>query len=83
MLAVYERVAGRGGPRSRRLGGRAAVVTVVAFDIGTVGWVLLLHVNDLMPPVTDGAFGFLRQVGVIAGLATGYPAVKWLSLIHI
>lgn len=56
----------------------AAVITVVAFDIGMVGWMLVLHFNDLMPPVTEGSFWFLMQVGVIVGLATGYPAVKWL-----
>ncbi len=84
MLAVYERVASR-DPRTGRTGGisvgsalAAAVVTVAAFDIGMVGWMLLLHVNDLMPPVTDGTFWFLMQVGVVVGLLTGYPAVRWL-----
>lgn len=84
MLAVYERAASRAGrtPAHRGLtvGAAlfAAVVTVVAFDIGMVGWMLLLHFNDMMPAVTEGTFWFLMQVGVIVGLATGYPAVKWL-----
>ena len=43
-----------------------------------VGWMLILHTNDLMPPVTAGTFWFLMQIGVIIGLVTGYPAVRWL-----
>ena len=84
MLVIYERVASR-GPRSGRTGGisvgsaiLAAFITVAAFDIGMVGWMLLVHFNDLMPPVTDSTFWFLMQMGVILGLLTGYPAVKWL-----
>lgn len=84
MLAVYERVISRTGRSTSRrtlsVGAAlsAAVVTVVAFDIGMIGWMLVLHFNDLMPPVSDGSFWFLMQIGVIAGLVTGYPAVKWL-----
>ncbi|WP_211332479.1 DUF4396 domain-containing protein [Nocardioides aurantiacus] len=84
MLAVYERAASRAGraPAQRGLtvgaAVLAAVVTVVAFDIGMVGWMLVLHFNNMMPAVTEGTFWFLMQVGVIVGLVTGYPAVKWL-----
>ena len=84
MLAVYERVASN-GPRTGHARGLsvgaalvAAVITVAAFDIGMVGWMLLLHFNNAMPAVTEGTFWFLMQVGVIVGLLTGYPAVKWL-----
>lgn len=84
MLAIYERVASH-GPRPARKRGlsvgaalAAALITVAAFDIGMVGWMLLLHFNNLMPPVTDSTFWFLMQMGVILGLLTGYPAVKWL-----
>lgn len=84
MLAVYERVASR-SPHSGRTAAisvgsaiTAALVTVVAFDIGMVGWMLILHTNDLMPQVTAGSFWFLMQVGIIIGLLTGYPAVRWL-----
>lgn len=81
MLAAYERTASRGS-RSRRLSIGAALVaaliTVAAFDVGMVGWMLLLHFNDLMPPVTEGSFWFLMQIGVVVGLVTGYPAVKFL-----
>jgi hypothetical protein len=84
MLAVYERTASRGRQSGRTRGLSvaaavvAAVVTVAAFDIGMVGWMLLLHFNNAMPPVTDSTFWFLMQVGVVVGLLTGYPAVKWL-----
>ncbi len=84
MVAVYERVAST-GPRTGHARGLsvgaaivAAVITVVAFDIGMVGWMLLLHFNNAMPAVTDSTFWLLMQIGVIAGLLTGYPAVKWL-----
>jgi len=84
MLAAYERVAVHGA-HTRRTGGLsvgaaivAAVITVAAFDIGMVGWMLFLNSRDAMPPITDGTFWFLMQVGVIVGLVTGYPAVKWL-----
>jgi hypothetical protein len=84
VLAVYERVASR-GPRTGDTRGisvgsaiAAAFITVAAFDVGMVGWMLLLHFNDLMPPVTDSTFWFLMQLGVIVGLLTGYPAVSWL-----
>lgn len=84
MLAIYERVAsrsprnGRAATISVRSAITAALVTVVAFDIGMVGWMLILHINDLMPQVTAGSFWFLMQIGIIIGLLTGYPAVRWL-----
>ena len=84
MLAVYERIASNGS-RTRRtrdlsIGAAlaAALITVAAFDIGMVGWMLLLHFNNAMPPVTESTFWFLMQIGVALGLLTGYPAVKWL-----
>ena len=52
-----------------------AVATIVAFDIGMVGWMVVLHVGELMPPATDVAFTFLMQLGVVIGLATAYPVV--------
>lgn len=84
MLAIYELLAVRGpravGTPALSIGSAiaAALITVAAFDIGMVGWMLLLHFNNLMPPVTAGTFWFLMQVGVILGLLTGYPAVRWL-----
>jgi hypothetical protein len=88
MLAAYERVTIHGAHTRRTHGfsvGAAivtAVITVAAFDIGMVGWMLFLNSRDAMPPVTDGTFWFLMQVGVIVGLLTGYPAVKWLLRRH-
>jgi hypothetical protein len=85
MLAVYEIIASRrahssGHGRGLSIGAAVvtAVITVAAFDIGMVGWMLLLHFNNAMPAVTESTFWFLMQLGVIAGLLTGYPAVAWL-----
>lgn len=84
MLAVYERIASQGA-RARRTAGLsvgaaivAALITVAAFDIGMVGWMLLLHYNDAMPAADDSTFWFLMQLGVVIGLVTAYPAVRWL-----
>ena len=55
-----------------------ALVTVLAFDVGMGGWMILLHFSGLMPPPTDVAFLFLMQIGLVLGLVTGYPAVAWL-----
>ena len=55
------------------------VLTVLAVDIGMGGWMLLLHFNEYMPPATEGTFWFLMQIGIVLGLATGYPAVAWLA----
>ena len=57
----------------------AAVLTVVAFDIGMGGWMLLLHFNELMPAATEGSFWFLMQIGIVLGLITGYPVIAWLA----
>lgn len=83
LLAVYERVSSRrlpGTGRGLSVGAAllAAVTTVAAFDVGMVGWMVLLHLNDAMPDVTEVTFWFLMQIGVVIGLVTGYPAVKWL-----
>lgn len=83
MLFAYERSVSttRAGNRATTLGPAlgAAVVTVLAFDIGMGGWMLLLHFNAFMPPATDGTFWFLMQLGIVLGLITAYPAVAWLS----
>ena len=55
-----------------------ATVTVLAFDLGMGGWMLLLHFNQLMPPVTSISFLFLMQIGIVLGFLTGYPAVALL-----
>ena len=69
----------------RRIGGGTvgvallvASVTVLAFDLGMGGWMLLLHFNGLMPAPTDVTFLFLMQIGIALGFLTGYPAVALL-----
>lgn len=82
LLFGYERAAsGHGRNRVLPVGAAAlaAVVTVLAFDLGMGGWMLLLHFNELMPPATEGSFWFLMQIGIVLGLLTGYPAVAWLT----
>jgi ABC-type Co2+ transport system permease subunit len=80
LLFVYERAAtGVGGPAiSVGAAVAAAAMTVVAFDIGMGGWMILLHFNDWMPAATEASFWFLMQVGIVLGLITGYPVVAWL-----
>jgi len=78
LLFVYERSATR-----RRVPVRTAaavaVLTVLAFDVGMGGWMVLLHLAELMPPASEGAFWFLMQVGIVLGLLTAYPVVTRLG----
>ena len=53
-------------------------MTVLAFDVGMGGWMLVMHYLLFMPPPTDVTFLFLMQVGLILGFLTAYPAVLWL-----
>ncbi|MEQ7845698.1 DUF4396 domain-containing protein [Nocardioides kribbensis] len=82
-LFAYERAASERG-RAVPVGAAvvAAVLTVLAFDIGMGGWMLLLHFNEFMPPASEGSFWFLMQVGIVLGLLTAYPVVSWLSRRH-
>ena len=43
-----------------------------------LGWMLLLHVNGIMPAVTDVTFVFLMQVGLVLGFIAGAPAISLL-----
>ncbi len=56
----------------------AATVTVLAFDLGMGGWMLVLHFNEIMPPLTSASFLFFMQIGIVLGFLTGYPAVALL-----
>ena len=81
MLVAFElAVARRSG---RRLGTGAALVaalvTVLAFDLGMGGWMLVLHYAELMPPLASVDFVFLMQVGILLGFLTGLPAVAALA----
>lgn len=81
LLFVHERSTGTGraGRVSVATAIGAAVLTVLAFDIGMAGWMLLLHFNGFMPPATEASFWLLMQAGIVLGLITGYPAVAWLA----
>lgn len=72
-------------PVSRGTAGRragvalvAAALTVVAFDIGMGGWMLLMHFGNFMPAPTDIRFFFLMQIGLVLGFLTAYPMVREL-----
>ena len=53
-------------------------MTVLAFDLGMGGWMLVLHFNGIMPPLTSASFLFFMQIGIVLGFLTGYPAVALL-----
>jgi len=76
----FSTVPTRGLPRGKGLGVALliALVTVLAFDVGMGGWMLVLHFLFFMPPLTDVTFLFLMQIGLILGFLTGYPVVLWL-----
>jgi hypothetical protein len=56
-----------------------AAITVVAFDLGMLSWMLLLHFTENMPAAGDVRFTFLMQIGLILGSLTAYPAMRWLA----
>ncbi len=76
----FSTVPSRGLPPGQGLGVALliALVTVLAFDVGMGGWMLIMHFLLFMPPLTDVTFLFLMQVGLVLGFLTGYPAVLWL-----
>lgn len=73
LLAAYDRVA-TAAPTAAAL--VAAFATVLAFDVGMGAWMVGLHYGDAMPPASTGSFWFLMQIGVVLGLATGWPVAK-------
>lgn len=73
LLAVFEVVAGKPPAVAALIG----LVTVLAFDVGMLGWMLLLHFSENMPPATTMAFWFLMQLGVVLGTLTALPVVRW------
>jgi hypothetical protein len=75
LLAAFEAAAGKDLVAAAVL----ALVTVLAFDLGMGGWMLLLHFTENMPSATTMAFWFLMQLGVILGLVTALPAVRYLT----
>lgn len=81
MLAAFELAVARHSGRRVRVGAAAvaALVTVVAFDLGMGGWMLVLHYGELMPPLSSVNFVFLMQIGIVLGFLTGLPAVAALA----
>jgi hypothetical protein len=80
MLFAFEYSAARRDVSARTVGTAlvVATVTVLAFDLGMGGWMLLLHFNGVMPPPASVSFLFLMQIGIVLGFLTGYPAVALL-----
>lgn len=69
----------------RNVGGKSlilalvvATISVVAFDLGMVGWMLLLHFNELIPAVTSTSFLFLMQIGNVLGFLAALPIMALL-----
>lgn len=57
----------------------AAVLTVLAFDLGMGGWMLFLHFGWIMPPASDVTFVFLMQMGLLLGSLTALPVASRLA----
>ena len=55
-----------------------ATVTVLAFDFGMVGWMLVLHFAELLPSPGSVNFLFLMQIGNLLGFLAGLPVVAYL-----
>ncbi|CAA9498458.1 MAG: hypothetical protein AVDCRST_MAG30-1771 [uncultured Solirubrobacteraceae bacterium] len=75
LLAGFEAGAGHGWSVALAL----ALVTVLAFDVGMGGWMLLLHFTENMPSATSIAFWFLMQIGVVLGTMTALPVIRWTA----
>ena len=67
------------GARTARRAAIVAVSTILAFDVGMVGWMVILYLGALMPPASEVSFVFLMQIGVVIGLGTAYPVVRGLA----
>jgi len=75
LLALFEASAGK----KLVTAAWVATFTVLAFDVGMGGWMLLLHFSENMPAASHVAFWFLMQIGVVLGTLTALPAVRWLA----
>lgn len=79
-LAVVASPAGRQAAATRlRTAAVIALVTVVAFDVGMLGWMLVLYYSDSMPMATDVRFTFLMQIGLVLGTLTAAPIARRLN----
>ena len=71
--------------KNRKVGGMSvaaalvvATITVVAFDVGMVGWMLVLHFTELLPAPGTVNFLFFMQIGNLLGFAACLPVVAFL-----
>ena len=55
-----------------------ATVTVLAFDLGMVGWMLVLHFTEVLPSPGSVNFLFLMQIGNLLGFLAALPVVALL-----
>ncbi len=79
-LAVVASPAGQQATAKRlRTAATIALVTVVAFDVGMLGWMLVLHYSENMPMATDVRFTLLMQIGLVLGTLTAAPIARRLS----
>ncbi|UQN08051.1 DUF4396 domain-containing protein [Deinococcus sp. QL22] len=80
MLFVFEAAAAAGQRVSRPVGlFLGAFMTVLAFDVGMVGWMLYLHSGGLMQPITHVVFTAQMQIGMLLGMLTALPIAGWLT----
>ncbi len=80
MLFVFEAAAASGQRVNRPVGlFLGAFMTVLAFDVGMVGWMLYLHGGGLMQPITNVVFTAQMQIGMLLGMLTALPIAGWLT----
>lgn len=65
--------------RNAKVAAVVALLTVLAFDIGMLGWMVFLHYSENMPATGDVRFTFLMQVGLVLGTLTALPALRWIA----
>ena len=84
LLFVFEYLALSQARQDRPTGRQTAslflgsLFTVLAFDLGMVGWMLLLFTTDTMKPTTNVVFTLQMQVGMVLGMLTATPIAAWL-----
>ncbi len=79
LAVVASPVSRRASVMRLRTAATIALVTVVAFDVGMLGWMLVLHYSENMPMATDVRFTFLMQIGLVLGTLTAAPIARRLS----
>lgn len=82
LAVVASPVGQKATARRLRTAATIALVTVVAFDVGMLGWMLVLHYSENMPMATDVRFTFLMQIGLVLGTLTAAPIARRLTRQH-